>query len=73
MEGEGNHRDPKRIAVFFTGIDSGDLEGVIAAVADDGESRGLFFDWAAVGDMELNDVVTGSPLHRALSGEFPDR
>jgi hypothetical protein len=73
MEGEANHRTPKRVAVFFTAVDSGDLEEVIANLADDGESRGLFFDWAAVGDMELNDVVTGSPLHKALSGEFPDR
>lgn len=73
MEGDAPDRRPKRVAVFFTAIDGGDLEEVIANVADDGESRGMFFDWAAVGDMELGDVVPGSPLHRALSGEFPDR
>lgn len=73
MDSDKNNLRPKRVAVFFTAVDAGDLEEIVAGVADDGESRGLFFVWAAVGDMELGDVVNGSPLHRALSGEFPDR
>lgn len=66
---------PKRVAIFLTGVDTGDgdLNEVVSQVADDAETRGLFFEWAAVGDMDISDVVQGSPLHQALSGHFPDR
>ena len=42
-------------------------------VADDAEARGLFFEWAAIGDMDVDDVISGSPLHQALMGHPPDR
>lgn len=68
---------PKRVALFFTGVDindgSGELEQVVSDVAADAEMRGLFFEWGAVGDMDINDVVQGSPLHKALTGQFPDK
>lgn len=66
---------PKRVAIFFTGIESSFdyMDEVIAHVVEDAEARGLFFEWAAVGDMEINDVVHGSPLHEALNGRFPNR
>ena len=66
---------PKRVAIFLTGVDTGDgeLNEVISRVADDAEARGLFFEWAAIGDMSIDDVVSGSPLHKALNGQFPDR
>ena len=45
---------PKRVAIFLTGVDMGDdeLNDVVSQVADDAEARGLFFEWAAIGDME---------------------
>jgi hypothetical protein len=49
------------------------LEDVIGQVIEDAESRGLFFEWAAVGDMDINDVIPNSPLHHALMGRPPDR
>lgn len=66
---------PKRVAIFLTGVEGskGDLEEAIAAVIEDAESRGLFIEWAAIGEMEMNDVIPNSPLHHALIGQFPDR
>ena len=66
---------PKRVAIFLTGVDMGgdELSEVISQVADDAEARGLFFEWAAIGDMSIDDVIRGSPLHKALNGQFPDR
>lgn len=67
--------NPKRVVMFLTGVetDDNDIDEVISQVADDAESRGLFFEWAAIGDMDITDVVQGSPLHQALTGHFPDR
>lgn len=74
MASERTNLSPKRVAVFLTAISvDDDLDETVAGVAADAESRGLFFEWAAIGDMSVNDVVPGSPLHRALNGEFPDR
>lgn len=66
---------PKRVALFLTAVDSTDsnLEDVVGQVIEDAESRGLFFEWAAVGEMDINDVVPNSPLHHALMGRPPDR
>jgi hypothetical protein len=46
---------------------------VVQAVIDDAESRGLFFEWAAVGEMDISDVIPNSPLHQAMMGRPPDR
>lgn len=66
---------PKRVCLFLTGVDTidGDMEMVVASVIEDAESRGLFFEWAALGDMAIEDVVPGSMLHHALMGRPPDR
>jgi hypothetical protein len=66
---------PKRVALFLTAVDSTDsnLEDVVGQVIEDAESRGLFFEWAAVGEMDINDVIPNSPLHHALMGRPPDR
>lgn len=66
---------PRRVAIFLTAVDTvdGNLEEVVNAVVEDAESRGLFFEWAALGDMDINDVVPNSPLHHALMGRPPDR
>ena len=53
---------PKRVAIFFTGVESNldvddDLMDIVSSIVGDAESRGLFFEWAAVGDMDLTDVV----------------
>lgn len=66
---------PKRVALFLTVVDGpdGSLDEAVSAVATDAESRGFFFEWAAIGDMDISDVVQGSPLHQALLGHFPDR
>jgi len=72
----GNNLKPKRVAIFCTAVDSGedgDLRETVARVSEDAESRGLFFEWAAIGDMDVDEVVQGSPLHQALTGHFPDR
>ena len=71
-----NGLKPKRVALFFTAVDNDidvDLDQCIAQVADDGEMRGLFFEWAAIGEMDINDVIQGSPLHQALLGKPPDK
>lgn len=70
-----NSLTPKRIVIFLTAADSGDgdLDTVVSRVVDDAEAHGLFFEWAAIGVMDINDVVQGSPLHQALIGRFPDR
>ena len=70
-----NHLIPKRVVMLLTGVEgpNGDFDEAVAALIDDAESRGLFFEWAAVGEMDINDVATGSPLHQALIGRFPDR
>jgi hypothetical protein len=75
MDTPADNLTPKRIVLFLTAVDTvdGDLDMVVSAVVDDAESRGMFFEWAAIGDMALEDVVQGSPLHRALTGRFPDR
>ena len=77
MDGPATNLTPKRVAVFFTAVekdgDEGEISEIISRVADDAEARGLFFEWAAIGDMDINDVVTGSPLHQAMTGHFPDR
>jgi hypothetical protein len=59
----------------LTAVDSPDsnLEDVVGQVIEDAESRGLFFEWAAVGEMDINDVIPNSPLHHALMGRPPDR
>lgn len=74
-EDNNNHLKPKHVALFLTGIDGveEDLHETVALVADDAESRGLFFEWAAIGDMDLNEVIDGTPLHQALTGHHPDR
>lgn len=66
---------PKRVALFMTAVETADavVDEVVAAVIDDAESRGLFFEWAAVGAMDINDVIPNSPLHHALMGRPPDR
>jgi hypothetical protein len=67
---------PKRVAIFLTAVDSGedgDLRETVARVSEDAESRGLFFEWAAIGDMSVEEVIQGSPLHQALLGHPPDR
>jgi hypothetical protein len=70
-----NNLSPKRVALFLTAVDSPDsnLEDVVGQVIEDAESRGLFFEWAAVGEMDINDVIPNSPLHHALMGRPPDR
>jgi hypothetical protein len=59
----------------LTAVDDpdGNLDDVIGQVIEDAESRGLFFDWAAVGEMDINDVIPNSPLHHAMMGRPPDR
>jgi hypothetical protein len=59
----------------LTAVDTidGDLDATVTAVIDDADSRGLFFEWAAIGEMAIEDVVPGSPLHHALLGRPPDR
>jgi hypothetical protein len=64
---------PKRVAIFFTAVDDGELDVTVSRVVEDAEAHGLFFEWAAIGDMTIEDVVNGSQLHQALSGHFPDR
>jgi|tagenome__1003787_1003787.scaffolds.fasta_scaffold20405570_1 hypothetical protein len=66
---------PVRVAIFFTSVDTPDtdINEVISEVVDDAEARGLFFEWAAVGGMDINDVPQGSQLHQAMTGHFPDR
>ena len=66
---------PKRVAIFLTAIEmpNDGLEEVLLAVVDDAESRGLFFEWGTIADMGINDVIPGSPLHKALNGQPPDR
>jgi hypothetical protein len=49
------------------------IDDSVAAVVEDAESRGFFMEWAAIGDMDINDVVPNSPLHKALNGQLPDR
>jgi hypothetical protein len=70
-----NNLMPKRVAIFCTAVDTGDdeLHETVARVSEDAESRGLFFEWAAIGDMDLDEVIQGSPLHQALLGHPPDR
>jgi hypothetical protein len=59
----------------LTGVETADddLAEVVNSVVEDAESRGLFFEWAAIGEMDMNDVVPNSPLHHALIGRPPDR
>jgi hypothetical protein len=67
---------PKRVAIFLTAVDTGvdeELRETVARITEDAESRGLFFEWAAIGDMDLNEVIDGSRLHQALLGHHPDR
>jgi len=66
---------PKRVAIFLTVVedDHEPIDDAVSAVVEDAESRGFYFEWAAVGDMDVNDVVTNSPLHNALIGRPPDR
>ena len=70
-----NNLKPKRVAIFCTAVDTvdEDLHETVASVAADAESRGLFFEWAAIGDMDLDEVIDGSPLHQALLRHPPDR
>jgi hypothetical protein len=70
-----NGLTPRRVALFLTAVDSVDsnLEDVVGSVIEDAESRGLFFEWAALGDMDISDVIPNSPLHHALMGRPPDR
>ena len=66
---------PRRVALFLTAVvtPDGNLEEEVGSVIEDAESRGLFFEWAAIGDMDINDVIPNSPLHHALMGRPPDR
>jgi hypothetical protein len=66
---------PRRVALFLTAVvtPDGNLEDEVGSVIEDAESRGLFFEWAAIGDMDINDVIPNSPLHHALMGRPPDR
>ena len=70
---EQNNLTPKRVAIFLTAVDDGELDETVARIVEDAESRGMFFEWAAIGSMSVDDVAQGSPLHQALTGHFPDR
>lgn len=76
MDSENRNLTPKRVALFCTAVDDGEdgnLRETVARVSEDAESRGLFFEWAAIGDMDVDEVVQGSPLHQALLGHIADR
>lgn len=64
-------RKPSRIFFLFLGVEDGDLEDVVDAAIDDAEKRGLFFSCGSVSEMSMDDVVKGSPLHQALTGQEP--
>ena len=71
-----NNLKPKRVAIFFTAADDeldDSLDRTVSEVIDDAEARGLFFEWGAVSEMDIEDVISGSPLHQALNGRPPDR
>jgi len=64
--------EPRRIMLYFTGVEDGDLEDVVDGVVDDANRRGLFFEWGSIGEMEMSSVIKGSPLHQVLTGKQPD-
>ena len=74
MDSQPADLKPKRVALFFTSASEYDeLTEVIEHVAENAEASGLFFEWAAIGHMSIDDVPHGSPLHQVLNGKFPDR
>ena len=67
---------PKRVVLLLTGVEEADFDGfgeAVAAVIDDAEASGLFLERAAVGDIDIKDIATGSASHQALTGHFPNR
>lgn len=61
---------PYRMQINFTGahLDADYLVDIMAAVIEEAESRGLFFEYAHMSEMEEDAVIAGSPLYKVLTG-----
>lgn len=62
---------PIKLAIFFYGFtedeEGTDLEPVLQRIGEVAKESGLlFFDWAAVNDIEVDDIPLNSELFKAL-------
>jgi hypothetical protein len=62
---------PFRIQVNFTaaGRSIEELSEIIDSIVDEGEQRGFFFEYGYTQEMPMEQVIPGSPLYQAITGE----
>jgi hypothetical protein len=67
--------EPYRIQMNFSFAhnDVATMEAIFDAVVDEAQHRGLIFEWGFAKEMDLDDVIPGSPLAHLLAGTEPER
>lgn len=69
LEGVEDLGSAKKIVLVFTGVEDGVLEGVVDAVVENAQNRGLFLWFAAWSTMDAEEVPENSALREALTGQ----
>lgn len=64
---------PWHVQLNFQGVGTEEeIYEVVDALVELDDHRGLFFTHAFIGEMDVNQVVEGSPTDQALTGEEPE-